>query len=54
MENGFDYDKIDLDKVPEKDRPWILIFLLLFLDKEKEPEKAEEIKKKIEEMLNKQ
>lgn len=27
----FDFSKIDIEEIPEKDRNWLIIFLLLFL-----------------------
>ena len=31
MEEKFDFSKIDISKMPEKDRNWLMIFLLLFI-----------------------
>ena len=31
MEEKFDFSKIDISKMPEKDKNWLMIFLLLFI-----------------------
>lgn len=54
MENSFDYDKIDFDNIPEQDRFWIFTLLMFAFANDKDLDRLQKLKERIEKELDKQ